>query len=197
MNELTASDVALLNRDNDGFGNGWGGMIWLFAIIALMGGGFGGWGNGAGYMANYATQADIVNGFNAQTLQDQNRGLAEQIQTALLTSANSNYETARLISEQTNSLLQQNNVNMINSVQSLNQVLNSINMTSAQTHAQIADLSHQMQQCCCEMKQQMLTDRLADKTADLAVARSFINNSEQSAYLLGQMGKWIANPSST
>lgn len=36
---LTASDVALLN--NDGGMNGWNGMIWLLAILALMGGGFG------------------------------------------------------------------------------------------------------------------------------------------------------------
>ena len=36
---LSAADVALLN--NDGMG-GWNGMIWLFAILALMGGGFGG-----------------------------------------------------------------------------------------------------------------------------------------------------------
>jgi hypothetical protein len=42
-NGLSASDVALMNRD--GMGEGWGGMIWLFAILALFGGGFnGGWG---------------------------------------------------------------------------------------------------------------------------------------------------------
>jgi len=41
---LTASDVALLTGNNNGWGmeGGWGSMIWLFAIIALMGG----WGNG-------------------------------------------------------------------------------------------------------------------------------------------------------
>ena len=45
---LSAADVALLNRDN-GFGGDWGGMIWLFAILALFGGGgFGGGGVGGG-----------------------------------------------------------------------------------------------------------------------------------------------------
>lgn len=74
MDGLTASDVALMNRDGDGFGNGWGGMIWLFAILALMGGGgFGGWGNGAGN-AN-AIQADVNRGFDNQNLQAQTRDI--------------------------------------------------------------------------------------------------------------------------
>ena len=43
---LSASDVALLSGNGfGGMGDGWSGMIWLFAILALMGGGFGSWGN--------------------------------------------------------------------------------------------------------------------------------------------------------
>jgi len=63
-NGLTASDVALLN--NDGMTGGWGGMIWLFAILAMMGGGFG-WNNG-GNNSN-AIQNDINRGFDNQNLQ--------------------------------------------------------------------------------------------------------------------------------
>ena len=64
---LTASDVALLN--NDGMG-GWNGMIWLFAILALMGGGFGNWGNNnfanaLGY-ENLATSSEVQRGFDNQ-----------------------------------------------------------------------------------------------------------------------------------
>ena len=66
---LTASDVALLN--NDGMGGGWGGMIWLFAILALMGGGFGGFGNNNGN----AIQADVNRGFDNQNLQAQTRDI--------------------------------------------------------------------------------------------------------------------------
>ena len=64
---LTASDVALLN--NDGMGR-WFGMIWLFAILALMGGGFGNWGNNGfanavGY-ENLATSNEVQRGFDNQ-----------------------------------------------------------------------------------------------------------------------------------
>ena len=73
-NGLTASDVALLN--NDGMG-GWNGMIWLFAILALMGGGFGGWNNnGLGY-ENYATSNEVQRGFDNQNLQAQTRDILE------------------------------------------------------------------------------------------------------------------------
>ena len=71
-NGLSASDVALMNRDNDGFGNGWGGMIWLFAILAMMGGGFNWGGNGA---QQYATRDQVQNGFDTQNLQAQTRDI--------------------------------------------------------------------------------------------------------------------------
>ena len=79
---LTASDVALLTGNgNNGWGmdGGWGSMIWLFAIIALMGG----WGNGGfggnGYHPQYATQDFVQNGFNFNDLQDQNRDIMNAI----------------------------------------------------------------------------------------------------------------------
>lgn len=80
---LTASDVALLN--NDGMG-GWNGMIWLFAILALMGGGFGGWGNNAaattaaalGY-ENLATSNEVQRGFDNQNLQAQTRDILSSV----------------------------------------------------------------------------------------------------------------------
>ena len=67
---LSAADVALLNNDGIG-GNGWGGMIWLFAILALMGGGFGNFGGNNGN----AIQADVNRGFDNQNLQAQTRDI--------------------------------------------------------------------------------------------------------------------------
>lgn len=80
-NGLTASDVALLN--NDGMGGGWGGMIWLFAILAMMGGGFG-WNNGGNGNSN-AIQNDINRGFDNQNLQAQTRDILAAVNAASMT----------------------------------------------------------------------------------------------------------------
>lgn len=71
MNDgLSPSDIALLN--NDGGMGGWNGMLWLFALIALTNGGFGGgfgWGNNAAAalgLDNMATEASMQRGFDNQ-----------------------------------------------------------------------------------------------------------------------------------
>ena len=81
-NGLTASDVALMSRDGDGWGNGWGGMIWLFAILAMMGGGFG-WNNGGANNSN-AIQNDINRGFDNQNLQAQTRDILAAVNAGTL-----------------------------------------------------------------------------------------------------------------
>ena len=78
-NGLTASDVALMSRDRDGLGNGWGGMIWLFAILAMMGGGFN-WSGGANQQ--YATRDQVQNGFDTQNLQAQTRDILASVNAA-------------------------------------------------------------------------------------------------------------------
>ena len=79
-NGLSASDVALMNRDG-GFGEGWGGMIWLFAILAMFGGGGFGWGNRGGY-EQYATRDQVQNGFDTQNLQAQTRDILAAVNAA-------------------------------------------------------------------------------------------------------------------
>ena len=64
---LSASDVALMT--NNGFGDGMG-FMWIFALLVLAGGGFGGWGNNnfanaIGY-ENLATSSEVQRGFDNQ-----------------------------------------------------------------------------------------------------------------------------------
>ena len=66
---MSPSDVAVMMKDNDGWGNGMG-FMWIFALLILANGGFGGWGNNGfanaiGY-ENLATSNEIQRGFDQQ-----------------------------------------------------------------------------------------------------------------------------------
>lgn len=56
----------------------------------------------------------------------------------------------------------------------------------------IADLGYRMDKCCCEIKTQMLQDKLESTQSDLFAARTDISNAAQSQYLLGQLGRFVA-----
>lgn len=68
MDNLSPSDVALLNRGTDG----WGGnsFFWIFALLILAGGGGFGWGNRGDYgqFATAASQQEILFGQQFQNL---------------------------------------------------------------------------------------------------------------------------------
>lgn len=68
MSTLSPSDVALLNQDG-GFG-GNNSFLWIFALLILAGGGFGGL--GFGNRGNLASQSDVQDGFNFAALERQN-----------------------------------------------------------------------------------------------------------------------------
>lgn len=76
MDGLSAADVALIGNGNGS--DGWGGMIFLFAILALMGGGLGNWGGNGNGNAN-AIQADVNRGFDNQNLQAQTRDILSAV----------------------------------------------------------------------------------------------------------------------
>ena len=71
---LSASDVAMLS--NGGFGDG-NAFLWIFALLILANGGFGGFGNNNGN-AN-AIQADVNRGFDYQNLQAQTRDILSAV----------------------------------------------------------------------------------------------------------------------
>lgn len=188
MAELTTGDLALMRENNDGFGGN--SFFWVFALLILMYGGngfggFGGFGGRAPMPTDYATQADLTAGLNNQTVQG-------QLQQIALSSANNNYETARLIQQQTSDMMQQNNTNLINAIQGFNAVnLNVQNQTNTLSQ-QIQALGAQMNECCCSIKTMMLENRLQDQQIQNAALRNDISNLQQSQYILSQTGRYVA-----
>ena len=161
--------------------NGFMGGEWIFAflIIAVLFGG-GGFGWGGGNNAAYATMADI-NASNAWQTSQLNQ------QSILTSSMNNNYETARLISDQTQTYLNQNNNNLLAAIQGFNTTNQAISTGFAQTAQAIADLGYKMESCCCSIKTQMLQDRLQDTQFALQNANDIANNASQSMYLISQL----------
>lgn len=147
---LTASDVALLN--NDGMGS-WNGMIWLFAILALMGGGFGNWGNNGfanaiGY-ENLATSNEVQRGFDNQNSMANER--------EILSAVNSGTAQAVAATNQT----------FHDTVNALQDKYGELQRDVAGLAVGQANLLAKQNECCCETK--MLIQQTSADT-DLALA---------------------------
>ena len=168
-----------------------GGWIFCFLIIAVIFG-WGGAGIGGGNAAavGYATIADVNAAIGAQTN-------ALNQQSILLSSANNNYETARLIDNQSMLISNQNSTNLVNAIQGFNSMAQGMQTGFASVNQNIADLGYKLDSCCCSIKTLMLENRLQDVQAALSDARNVATNQAQSEFLLSTMGKWIANPSAT
>lgn len=155
---------------------------WLgaFLIIAILfGGGNGLFGGGRGPAPNFATVQDVNEAVNTSSLQ-------QGVQNILLSSANNNYETARLIDNQTMFLSNQNNTNTLAAINGFNDIKQSLGALSAQ-----------MNECCCSIKTMLLEQQLQRTQTELQDAKTKNAINEQSQYLLGVMGKWVANPAAT
>lgn len=101
MEGLNASDVALLNRDNDWGGNS---FMWIFALLILAGGGFGGFrGTDYGTYATAASQQEILFGQQFQNLDNKMDRLGNGIADATFALNNSikdgNYATQTAIKD--------------------------------------------------------------------------------------------------
>ena len=131
-NGLSASDVALMNRD--GFGGD--AFMWIFALLILAGGGFGGFGGN-----NVATHDFMQNGFNFNDLQDQNRDLMGAITAG----------TAQSVAA-TN--------------QTFHDTLNAVSDKYSELARDISGVAMMQQQaisnqneCCCSIKQQIAENK--------------------------------------
>lgn len=165
-------------NETSGFG-GWIAVIALIVVLMFGGNLFGGGRQDVSSIVNEAIN---------------NQSTQSGIKDVLLSSANNNYETAQLINAQTLAAMQQNNANQINVLQGFN-AMNLANANSfAEIRQQMAALGYQMQSCCCEIKTQMLQDRLDEAERRNVVLDGQISNYNQTQTLLGAMGRWVANP---
>lgn len=130
---LSASDVALLNRGGSSAFNGGDAFMWIFALLILAGGGFGGFGYGnRGYEPQYATQDFVQNGFNFNDLQSQNRDIMGAITSGTASTINAvNQAEYEQIAVQKDAQYQ------------LSQGISSLQMLAQQNQANAKE-------CCCQ-----------------------------------------------
>ena len=165
---LSASDVALLNRDN---GFGWGGdggaFMWIFALLILAGGGFGGWNNNGfanaiGY-ENLATSNEVQRGFDNQNLQAQTRDILAAV----------NAGTAQSVAA-TNQTFHDNLAAMQGLYNETSRDLSGLAMGQAQLLAN-------QNECCCSTKMEIAQNRYE---AAMNTAAINANTTEQTQKIL-------------
>ena len=176
-----------MSENNSFMSSDWLGAFLIIAI--LFGGGFGGLG-GRGPAPNLATVTDVNTAIANQSTQ-------AGLQNVLLSSANNNYETARLVENQTMQLMNQNNTNLINAIQGFNQVGQQIMNQTNVLGSKLDNLGFQMESCCCSIKTLIKDNQIADLTNQLNNANNAAVNAAQSQYLLSQLGKFVANAPAT
>lgn len=164
---------------NSNGGSSFFGSDWLgaFLIIAILFGGGLGWGGNRGPAPDVATKEYVMETVNNSAVQG-------QLQQIALSSANNNFETAKLIMDQNSAMQQQNFANQINVLQGFNAL-----------QQQIAQMGFQMENCCCSIKTQMLQDKYEALQEQYRNAQNDLSNAAQSQYILGALGRFVAYPS--
>ena len=173
MDNMTLSDIAAVmpknTADHDGFLEG-NGIIILILFFLIFG--FGGWGNNG----NGNLSADMQRGFDTQSVISKLDGLSSGL-------CDTAYENARLIEQNTVTNMQGFNQTQMGMMQGFNGVQDSLN-----------NLSHQMEQCCCNLKTQMMQDKYDTLNRDYQQALSTITNATQTQNILNSLGRYVTNP---
>ena len=150
-NGLSASDVALMNRDTGFSGEA---FMWIFALLILAGGGFGGFGvNNAGF--EMATSNEVQRGFDTQNLEAQTRDILAAV----------NAGTAQSVAA-TNQTFHDNLMAMQNLYSETARDIAALQVGQANALAN-------QNQCCCETKQLIQQNNYDAAMRDAATNANF------------------------
>lgn len=184
MDNMTLSDIAAVmpknTADHDGFLEG-NGIIILILFFLIFG--FGGWGNNG----NGNLSADMQRGFDTQAVISKLDGLSSGL-------CDTAYENARLIEQNTVTNMQGFNQTQMGMMQGFNGVDKSLCQGFGNVQDSINNLSHQMEQCCCNLKTQMMQDKYDTLNRDYQQALSAITNATQTQNILNSLGRYVTNP---
>lgn len=154
---LSAADVALLNRDGAWGGDGMGGFMWIFALLILAGGGFGGFGgfnNAIGY-ENLATSNEVQRGFDNQNAMANQREILAAV----------NAGTAQNVAA-TNQTFHDN-------LMAMQSLYNETARDIAALAVGQANLLSSQAQCCCQTKQLIMQNNYDSALRDAATNANF------------------------
>lgn len=157
---LSASDVALLNRgDGYGFGDG-GAFMWIFALLILANGGFGGWGNNGfanaiGY-ENLATSNEVQRGFDNQNTMANQREILSAVTAGTAQSVAATNQTFH------------------DTVNVLQDKYNEITRDIAGLAVGQANMLAHQNECCCETKM-LIQQTAADNALQMAQMEARLN----------------------
>lgn len=149
-------------------------LLWFFAFLFLAGGNGGFFGNQRPYGPPPASQQDVNEAVNNQSVQQMLNRLG-------LETANNNLEVYKAFADQNLFFQNQNNANMINVVQGFNSL-----------SQRIDQLGFKMDSCCCEIKTQMLQQQLDQARANEVRLQSQLDNRDQTQTLLNTLGRFVA-----
>lgn len=173
MDNLSLADISAVTRGADGFLEGNGIIILILFFLIFGFGGNGGWNRG---FEGAATPAQVYDATNQQSINNSLAGIKEAINAGT-------YENARLIDQ----------VNY-NGMQNTNAITNAMNAGFNSVNGNINNLSHQLEQCCCNLRSQMLQDKYDDVRNQLNLAEIASANAVQTQNILGQIGRYVTNP---
>ena len=183
MGEYNLSDIRAATegaRDYDGFGGSW---MWIIVLFLFMFGGAGGWGN----RGNALTQAEMQMGFDTAEITRKLDGLANGLcdgfyamNTSMLTGFNT---IGREIAE--------NRFAAQQCCCETNRNIDAVRYEAQRNTCDITTAIHAEGEATRALLKEQETQRLRD---ELDQARGIIANTNQSRFILDQLGRYYTNP---